>query len=156
MAELAAAGGMTACIEFNPYSACRTLAGARQLIQHAVGLGAARYSLGLCLDVLHLSRSGGSPDDLTPEAVDQIRLVHLCDAPPPPRGERSIDELRAESRTARLLPGQGSLWLKELLARLPSSIPLSIEAPTRADLGSPAAERARAALAATQALVNEN
>lgn len=155
IAELATTVGMTACIEFNPYSACKTLASARELIEHAENRGAAPNSLGLCLDVLHLSRSGGSPDDLTPQAIDQIKLVHLCDAPPPPAGVRSIDELRAESRTARLLPGQGSLWLEDLLAKLPRSIPLSIEAPTRADQGMPASERARHALAATLTLVNE-
>jgi hypothetical protein len=50
---------------------------------------------------------------------------------------------------ARLLPGEGGLWLEELLEALPRQIPISIEAPSARHAHLPAAERAKLALEAT-------
>ncbi len=143
--ELAESCALTGLIEFNPYSACPNLAAALALVTKAGAENAA-----LVIDALHLSRSGGSPADLRGVAPSLLPLVHFCDAPPPLPGNRSVDELRAESRTARLLPGEGSLWLDELLDALPADVAISIEAPTARDAGLPAAERARLALEATR------
>ncbi|MGE0629960.1 MAG: sugar phosphate isomerase/epimerase family protein [Hyphomicrobiaceae bacterium] len=150
MCDLAAADGLKALIEFNPYSACRSLT-------EAVGLvsGAIHPASGLVIDALHLSRSGGDPGDLARVPADMLDLVHLCDAPaPPPIGTLTADELRAESRTARLLPGEGELWLDRLIEALPPDCPISIEAPSALHAHLPAAERARRALAATEALLD--
>lgn len=147
LAAMSTRHAMTTCLEFNPYSACPSLAAALALLDASGATDA-----GLCLDVLHLSRSGGSPADLTPAVLPHVRIVHLCDAAPPPRpGTRSIDELRAESRTARLLPGEGALWLADLLHRLPPTVPLSLEAPTAADAGEPPSARATRAFQVTTA-----
>jgi len=139
---------MEALVEFNPYSGCRSLAEAAALAD-----AAGRPNGKLLLDVLHLSRSGGSPADVRAVGADRIPLVHLCDAPPRPTGARSIDELRKESRTARLLPGEGSLWLNELLDALAPDVAISVEAPSARHAHLPAAERARLAHEATQALL---
>jgi sugar phosphate isomerase/epimerase len=80
--------------------------------------------------------------------------VHLCDAPPPPDSTRSVEELRKESRTARLLPGEGSLWLDELLDALGPDVDISVEAPTARDAHLPADERAQRAYAATTRLLS--
>lgn len=148
LCDLAGAHGMSALVEFNPYSACPSLAQAVEL-----AVAAKRPSAGLVIDALHLSRSGGNPEDLI--AVDPclLRLVHLCDAPPPPAGQRTTDELRAESRTARLLPGEGSLWLDRLLDVLPADVGLSVEAPSARHAHLSATERARRALVASVALL---
>jgi sugar phosphate isomerase/epimerase len=144
LCDLAAAAEMTALIEFNPYSACPNLAAAVGLV------GDAQHpSAGLVIDALHLSRSGGKPADLKSVEPRLLQLVHFCDAPPPPDRSRSIDELRAESRTARLLPGEGSLWLDGLLDALPPDTPISVEAPSARDAQLPAVERASRALQAT-------
>ena len=148
LCDLAATHGLRALVEFNPYSGCRTLADALDIVRR-VG----RANAGLVIDVLHLSRSGGDPDDLARVDPALIDLVHLCDAPPPPTGTRTIDELRAESRTARLLPGEGSLWLDRLLAVVPAHAGLSIEAPSARHADLSATERARRALEATQRLL---
>ena len=148
LADVAAAHGLVALVEFNPYSACRTLAEAAELVA-----ASGHPAIALVIDVLHLSRSGGSPGDLAGIDPRLIRLVHLCDAPLPPQGFRSIDELRAESRTARLLPGEGALWLDQVLDAVPAGTPLSIEAPSARHAHLPAAERARRALAASEALL---
>jgi sugar phosphate isomerase/epimerase len=149
LADLAAAHGMTALVEFNPYSACTTLAAALDLVRQSQ-----RDNAGLVIDVLHLSRSGGSPEDLVGVEPGLIRLVHLCDAPPPPERTRPVDELRTESRTARMLPGEGALWLDRLLDVLPPATPLSIEAPSARLAHLSATERARCALAATRAFLD--
>ncbi len=148
LSDMAGAEGLDALVEFNPYSACPTLAEAVAIVETC-----GRDNAALVIDVLHLSRSGGSPADLARIDPSLIRLVHLCDAPPPPEASRSTAELRAESRTARLLPGEGALWLDQLLQVVPPQVPLSVEAPSAAHAHLPAAERARRALAATTAFL---
>ncbi len=149
LCDLAAAEGMKALVEFNPYSACRSLTEAVGIVAAAAHPGA-----GLVIDALHLSRSGGDPADLARAPAEWLDLLHLCDAPPPPPiGTLTADELRAELRTARLLPGEGLLWLRALIAALPDHCGISIEAPSAAHAHLPAAERARLALAATEALM---
>ena len=76
------------------------------------------------------------------------------DLPAPRPGSRSEDELRKESRTARLLPGEGSLWLDELLDALGPDADVSVEAPSARHAHLPAAERARLAYDATRALLS--
>lgn len=144
LCDLAAGAGMTALVEFNPYSACKDLQAAIEIVE------AARHpAAGLVIDTLHLSRSGGHPDDLADVEPRLLQLVHFCDAPPPPDRSRSADDLRIESRTARLLPGEGSLWLDDLLDALPPGTPVSVEAPCARDAHLPASERARLAYDAT-------
>lgn len=145
LCDLALSSGLTALIEFNPYSGCTNLARATQIVQQS-----GRANAKLLIDVLHLSRSGGHPRDLAAIDPELIALVHLCDAGPMSAGTRDVDSLRRESRTARLYPGDGSLWLRELLAALPKDTPLSIEAPSRAHAHLTPEEKAIASLAATR------
>jgi sugar phosphate isomerase/epimerase len=148
LCDLAESCALDVLVEFNPYSACRSLAEALEMVK-ACG----RPNGKLLVDAFHLSRSGGHPREVA--AIDKplLPLVHLCDAPPLPPAERSEDEVRKESRTSRLLPGEGSLWLKELMAALPADVAISIEAPAAQYAHLPAAERARLALQATQKLL---
>ncbi len=150
LCEIADRQGMSALVEFNPYSACRNLAAAVDLAQRSGCPNA-----GLVIDALHLSRSGGCPEDLATVDPAMLRLVHLCDAPPPPDQSRSVDELRSESRTARLLPGEGSLWLDRLLDVLPEDAGISVEAPSARHAHLTATERAGRALVATKALIDK-
>lgn len=146
--DLAAKYGMEALVEFNPYSGCRSLGEAAELAR-----AAARPNGKLLIDVLHLSRSGGSPEKA--RAIDPalVPLVHFCDAPPKPSDDRSVDELRKESRTARMLPGEGSLWLAELLDALSPDVAISVEAPSARHAHLPAGERARLAYDATMKML---
>lgn len=149
LCDLAAAADMTVLVEFNPYSACTNLKSAVATVE-----ATCHPAAGLVIDALHLSRSGGHPSDLRTVEPDLLQLVHFCDAPPPPDRSRSLDELRAESRTARLLPGEGSLWLDDLLDALPPDTPISVEAPSVRAAHLPAAERAIRAFAATKSLLD--
>lgn len=148
LCDLAETCALVALIEFNPYSACRSLEEAAELVR-----AARKPNAGVLVDALHLSRSGGHPRDVAKYAAGMVPLVHLCDAPPAPSQELSEDELRRESRTARLLPGEGSLWLDELLDALGPEAHISVEAPSAKYAHLPAAERARLAHDATQELL---
>ena len=150
LCDLAASYNLGALVEFNPYSGCRSLG-------EAVALAKAvnRPNAALVLDALHLSRSGGHPRDLATVDPALLKLVHFCDAPPFKADGRSAEELRKESRTARLLPGEGGLWLEELLEALPRDIPISIEAPSARHAHLPAGERAKFALQATTAFMKK-
>jgi sugar phosphate isomerase/epimerase len=144
LCDLAGEFGLAALIEFNPYSACRSLAAARAMV-----LAAQRLNAALVIDLLHLSRSGGTAADLGRVEPDLLRLMHYCDAGPMPEGELTFDELRAESRTARRLPGEGVLPLRALLAAFPAGTPVSVEAPSQSLKGLSPEERARKVFAAT-------
>ena len=85
LCDLAETCGLEALIEFNPYSACRTLKEALAIVEES-----GRDNAKLLIDVLHLSRSGGKPSDLLTLDPKLIALVHLCDAPPPP--SKSLSE----------------------------------------------------------------
>ena len=84
---------------------------------------AGRPNGGLCIDCLHLSRSGGSPSAVASVPVERVHYVQLCDARArlPAR-----EELIVEARGRRAYPGEGELWLKELLGVVPPTVPLSI------------------------------
>lgn len=149
LADLAEEYGLNALVEFNPYSGCRSLGEAVE-----VATSVKRPNAGLVIDALHLSRSGGHPRDLADVDPALLQLVHFCDAPAFVPGNRSVEELRKESRTARLLPGEGELWLGELLRALPVGTPVSIEAPSARHAHLSAAERAKLALTATQTFLD--
>ena len=150
LCDLAATYDLGALVEFNPYSGCRSL---REAVALATSVN--RPNAALVLDALHLSRSGGHPRDLGAVDPALLQLVHFCDAPAFQADGRSAEELRRESRTARLLPGEGGLWLEDLLEALPRQIPISIEAPSARHAHLPAAQRAKLALDATMAFLKK-
>ena len=141
----AAAGsyGIRAVVEFMAYRSVRTLAEATAIAGRSGGGG-------VLVDALHVQRCGVPLAAL--RAVDPalISYVQLCDAPlaAPAAGPASADAVH-EARAARLLPGEGELPLRELLAALPDGIPVAVEAPRSGRGGGGPAEfaaRARVAL----------
>jgi sugar phosphate isomerase/epimerase len=139
----AAPYGIRAVVEFMAYRSVRTLAAAVAIARRSGGGG-------VLLDALHVQRCGVRLADLPLLDPELISYVQLCDAPlaAPGAGPASADAMH-EARAARLLPGEGQLPLRELLAALPDGIPVAVEAPRSAvDGGSPAefAARARRAL----------
>ena len=80
-----------------------------------------------------------------------FRYAQICDAAAVIPSESG--DLIREARTGRLLPGEGALPLRELVAALPAAIPLSIEAPVRATAGLPALDRAQRAYRSMHALL---
>lgn len=135
LCELAQSRGIIVGLEFIPYMAIKTLGAARELLGRASHPNAA-----LLLDVLHLSRSGGTPEDLQGLTESDFAFVQLCDAR---AGRPTYEGLPQEARTDRLYPGEGALWLDRLVPYLPPGKHLSIEAPVAADAHLPFEERGR-------------
>ncbi len=150
--------GVRPVIEFTAYRPVRTLAAAVAIARSSAG-GA------VLLDALHIQRCGVSLGELAGVHPALLSYVQLCDAPRAqprglpvpalmPRGQRADhgDDAVLEARTMRLLPGEGELPLAELVGVLPSSLPVSVEAPSLAARGefTPVeyAARARRALGA--------
>nr|WP_175800229.1 sugar phosphate isomerase/epimerase [Burkholderia anthina] len=114
--------GLSIELEFMRWRNVGTLAQARAAIERA-----AQPNLAVVIDALHLSRSGGAPDDVAQLPRELIGFAQLCDA----RAEQPVsdDDAIAEARTARLAPGDGALPLDALLRALPADVPLSVEMP---------------------------
>lgn len=123
LCAMAAEYGLRPALEFIPYTHVARLADALEIVQAA---GAASNA-GLLIDLLHLSRSGGSPADLAQIPAGLVHFAHICDAP----GEvpATTDGLRREARGARRYPGEGELPVADFLAALPADTPVAIEAP---------------------------
>jgi sugar phosphate isomerase/epimerase len=147
LCEQAADRGLRPGLEFMKYSPVRTLDAAVRIVR------AAGHPAGSVLvDALHLRRSGGSPADLIGVPADLVPYGQLCDGPLDPVWPPD-DEARMESRTGRLLPGDGEFPLAHLVAALPAGGALSVEAPVASLAGLPPAERARRARAAADRLL---
>jgi sugar phosphate isomerase/epimerase len=138
--------GLHVCLEFAIYTGVRTLADAARLVKKS---GCTNASV--LVDALHFSRSGGLPSDIAGIDASLFRYAQICDAAAVIPSESS--DLIREARTGRLLPGEGALPLRDLVAALPAAIPLSIEAPVRATAGLPALARAQRAWRSMHALL---
>jgi hypothetical protein len=104
------------------------------------------------VDALHLRRSGGSPADLADVPAALLPYGQLCDGPLDPVWPPD-DHARVESRTGRLLPGDGEFPLTELVGMLPPGGALSVEAPVATLAALPPVERARRARSAADRLL---
>ncbi len=85
-----------------------------------------RPDVRVLLDTLHFFRYGGRVEDVR-EHCDWIGRIQLCDGP----AEMPLEGQLAEARQHRLVPGDGELPLRELLAALPTGITIGIEVPNR-------------------------
>ena len=134
------------CLEFAIYTGVRRLADAARLVQTS-----GRSNASVLIDALHFSRSGGLPSDITGVDPSLFKYAQICDAAGAMPTEPA--DLIREARTGRLLPGEGALPLRDLVAALPPSIPLAIEAPASATAGLPLLTRAQRAWRSMQALL---
>lgn len=140
--ELAHNAGITLALEFVPYSEAKTIEVGYDLVLRT---GAPNF--GLLVDSLHLSRSGGKPEDIGRVDPKRIVFAQICDAvnERPPH-----DQLANEARFGRRFPGEGELPLNEFLDALPAGIEIECELP-RSDLaGRPSLEQAQRAGKATR------
>jgi sugar phosphate isomerase/epimerase len=136
------------CLEFAIYTGVRTLTHAADVVARSK-----RANASVLIDALHFSRSGGWPAHVAQVDPGLFRYAQICDAVPEMPAAHDTPALIHEARTGRLLPGEGALPLAELVAALPASVPLAIEAPCRATADLPALERTRRAHAALSALL---
>jgi sugar phosphate isomerase/epimerase len=125
LCDLAAPLRLRPMLEFIPYRPLRDIHQAERWLRRVNRAGA-----GMCMDALHLFRSGGTLDDLRRLEPEDIGYAQLCDAASmQPAPHFSEQELVRESRTNRRLPGEGVLPLAQFLAALPPALAISVEAP---------------------------
>jgi sugar phosphate isomerase/epimerase len=126
LCDMADAFNLGIDLEVMPWRRISTVAIAWDAIQQA-----ARPNAGILIDALHLSRSGGAPEDLRTLPKDVIRSAQLCDAVSsrPATTQAHLQEARA----GRLLPGEGALPLHRMIGELPDHVMLSVEVPNAVD-----------------------
>jgi sugar phosphate isomerase/epimerase len=140
LCEAVGAVGLAVDLEVMPWRQVSSLAIAGEVIERA-----GRPNAGLLVDALHLSRSGSSPASLRAMPRERIRSAQLCDAVAE-RPATTVALIR-EARSGRLLPGDGALPLRQLVAELPDHAVLSVEVP---NTGHPPEEHARRVYDATR------
>lgn len=121
LCEAMAPYGLTADLEFMPWTAVRDARSALRIIR-AAGTPA---NAGVLVDALHFGRSSTSLQDLRDIPRHLLHYAQMCD------GEAGMHFSEAElihtARCARLMPGEGTVDLQGMLRALPSALPLSVE-----------------------------
>ena len=141
LCDLAERYGLAANMEPMPWVEVSTIAEANRILELAP-----RDNAAVLPDAIHFFREANWLEDL---ASTRIRYVQFCDA----RRETpaSMNEIRRQAREDRLMPGEGGLDLRGLLAALPEDLPLCLEIPYAQPM--PALKRARLALSKTRELL---
>lgn len=124
MAELTSERGMRVTTELSPGLTISDLPTALAAL-HRIG----RQDFRLLIDTMHVIRSGSSVADvasLDPQVIDYIQI---CDAPRTPRFASYFEESMFE----RMVPGEGELGLRELVAVLPQDRVYAVEVPLRSE-----------------------
>ena len=145
VAEIAQDAGLGVDLECMAFRGIDTPKKCHEVID-ASGAANAGY---LC-DSLHHYRCGGDAGSLAAMDPARVRSVQLCDAPA--RRPETREGLMAEARGGRLIPGEGALDLKNLIAALPDHATLSVEMPMANDARD-SETRARDIFRATMTLI---
>lgn len=147
LCEAAAPYGLSADLEFMPWTDSPDLAAAIRVVE-----AADQPNGGILIDALHFDRSGGRVADLAAVRPSWLHYVQLCDGPAerPTTTEGLIHAARAE----RLFPGDGGIDLVGMMRALPRDVPVSLEIPTESlSRAVGPDERIRRALAAAKAVL---
>jgi sugar phosphate isomerase/epimerase len=122
IASLAGNYGLSALLEFFPWTTVPDLATSAQIVG-----AAARPNAGILLDTLHFDRSDSSLSQIGSIPPAWFPMIHLCDAPAekPTTTEGILHTARAE----RLPPGEGGINLAPILGAIPDDVQISLEVP---------------------------
>jgi sugar phosphate isomerase/epimerase len=136
--------GLTADLEFMPWTAVPDLASATRIVA-----AVSRANAGILVDALHFARSSSSLSELGEVPRHWLHYAQICDAPA--QKPAMIEGLIHAARYERQLPGEGGIDLVALWERLPADLPVSVEIPNEIRVRALGPERwARDALAATR------
>lgn len=152
LCELMKPYGMTADLEFMPWTAVPDVKAALRII-NAAGKPA---NAGILVDALHFDRSNSTLDDIRAIPRELLHYAQICDAPTRAQTGRdfTVEEMIHTARCERLLPGEGGIDLKNLFAALPQDLPISVEVPNEPGMARfGQAEWARQSLATSRALL---
>jgi sugar phosphate isomerase/epimerase len=121
--EAAARHGLTADLEFMPWTCVPNLVTASQVVMQA-----GQPNGGMLIDALHFDRSNSSTAELARVPVNRLHYWQICDGP----AERpaTTEGLIHAARHERMFPGEGGIDLVSLARAMPADIVVSIEVPT--------------------------
>jgi len=121
--EAAAPYGLTADLEFMPWTHAPDLATANRIVAQVD-----QPNAGVLVDALHFDRSNSSVAELVHVPTQRLHYWQLCDAPAerPTTSEAMIHAARDE----RMFPGEGGIDLVALARAMPADITISLEVPT--------------------------
>ena len=125
LCELMTPYGMTADLEFMPWTAVPDARAALRIVR-AAGTPA---NAGILVDALHFGRSQSTLDDIRAIPRALLHYAQICDASTAAQHGRpfTTEELIHTARCERLLPGEGGIDLPGLFAALPADLPVSVE-----------------------------
>jgi sugar phosphate isomerase/epimerase len=145
--DAAANFGLTADLEFMPWTAVPDAKSALRVVTHAD-----RPNARILVDALHAARSTTTLADIAAIPRNRLSYAQLCDAPA--EIPKTNEGLIHTARCARLLPGEGGIDLIGITRQLPDDLPLSLEIPNDERLARVGAEEwGRQALAAAKRVV---
>jgi sugar phosphate isomerase/epimerase len=121
--EAAAQHGLTADLEFMPWTFVPNLATASRIVAQA-----GQPNAGVLVDALHFDRSQSSIGDLAAVPVHRLHYWQLCDGPA--ARPATTEEMMHAARYERMFPGEGGIDLVSLARAMPADIAISIEVPT--------------------------
>ncbi|MCB1333445.1 MAG: TIM barrel protein [Roseivivax sp.] len=121
LSEAAQERGLSAVLEFFPWTVVPDLASCWRVVQ------AAGDAVGILPDALHFDRSGSDLALLRALPPQRLPFAHLCDAQVQP--SYSTEALLHTARQDRLPPGAGQIDLRGFLDALPPGTPLGLEVP---------------------------
>lgn len=147
LCRAAAPYGITANLEFMPWTAVKDAKTALRVVNNANEPNGR-----VLVDALHAARSTTTLEEIARLPRQLLSYAQLCDAPADIPATN--DGLIQTARCARLLPGDGGIDLVRLVRALPEDLPFSLEIPNAEWLaGIGPEEWARRALAATRRIV---
>ena len=121
LCEVMKPSGMTADLEFMPWTAVKDARSALRIVQNA-GMPA---NAGILVDALHFGRSTTTLEDICAIPRQLLHYAQICDAQ---AGRNfSTEEMIHTARCERLLPGDGNIDVRGLFAALPADLPVSVE-----------------------------
>lgn len=84
-------------------------------------------NVNVLVDMVHFVRNGGDASRLPGMDLSRVSYMHICDGPP----TIAPDDVMAEIMEERILPGEGSFPIVEMLRAVPRGIVLEVEMPMK-------------------------
>ena len=113
--------GMTADLEFMPWTEVKDAQAALRIVQGA----GSPANAGILVDALHVGRSTTTLKDIRAIPRALLHYAQICDA------EAGLhfttEQMVHTARCERLLPGDGNIDVRGLFAALPADLPVSVE-----------------------------
>ena len=123
----AAGGDIRINLEFGLFTEVKTIGQASAILREIDA-----PNMGLLIDALHWTRSGGTVADVAAVPVEWLGYAQLCDAPMPGVDIADAAAVIDEAIDGRVALGRGGLAIGDLLDALPVGLPIGIEERSKA------------------------